>query len=357
MESNSSIDKKKIDESLKNLLNLFDESEAILKGIALPTKPIQKNEYNLNELVENIADGKVSLIQENSSKEIGAPSASDDDRMMAGLSLSERLKAKLNASKSQNSNFEPNRGSVSNKTTSKNNSFNEKSFSSRLASNQKTQNNLDSNINNLTNKNYQKQKSDNIQIGNNVNLTNSTYNELHDYVMNCTHCPECSNRQNVLFGEGKIPSRLIVIGEGPGKNEDSTGRLFVGPSGVFLDKWLAGIHLNMRDDVYLSNIVKCFSGTNPTLKRANYCKIYLEKQIDFVKPEAILVLGKVAANSLLNNELPLNQMRERVLNYKGIPVVVTYHPAAVLRNEQWKRPVWNDLKQIASILNIDLQRR
>jgi DNA polymerase len=254
---------------------------------------------------------------------------------MAGLSLSQRLKAKLNSAKSQDTSSEQNKERVPN-----NNSSQEPSLASRLTQAPQINNNP-------------KRKG----FGNAFDASKASYQELHDYVMNCTHCNECSNRLNVLFGEGKLPSRLMVIGEGPGRSEDATGRLFVGPSGDFLSKWLSSIHLNMREDVYLSNIVKCFSGTNPTPQRANYCKQFLERQIDFVKPDALLVLGKVAANSLLNNELPLNQMREKDLSFKGIPVVVTYHPAAVLRNEQWKRPVWNDLKRTASILQIDLTRR
>lgn len=343
----SNIDKKKINESLNSLLTLFYESEAILKGNALPTNPFQKAEYNLDELVENIATGNISQHKTVLPKEKNGTSI-DEDRKMAGLSLSQRLKAKLNASKEQAMNSEQNRGMVpTNAQSNVNNSSQEPSFASRMALTQQqhiNHNNSNSTVN---------------QMGaiNNFDASKASYQELNDYVMNCTHCSECSNRHNVLFGEGKLPSRLMVIGEGPGRSEDATGNLFVGPSGDFLFKWLSGIHLNMREDVYLSNIVKCYGGTNPTPQRANYCKSFLERQIDFVKPEAILILGKVAANSLLNNELPLNQMREKDLSYKGIPVVVTYHPAAVLRNEQWKRPVWNDLKRIASILNIDLKRR
>lgn len=300
MENN--IDKNKLNESLNSLLELFDESEMILKGPALPSTSINKSENNFENLVEKIANK--TLDQENIIPlEIPNPSSNSNLSQMEGLSLSQRLKARLSESKIQNT--------------------------------QKNQN--------LENKD--------------IDLSQLSYNELASYVMKCTHCKECSNRQNVLFGEGKLPSRLMVIGEGPGGRENATGRLFVGPSGDFLSKWLASIHLDMREDVYLSNIVKCWSGTNPLSESANYCKRYLERQIDFVKPQAILILGKVAANSLLNNQLPLNQMREKPLNYKNIPVIVTYHPAAVLRNEEWKRPVWNDLKHLASILHIDLSRR
>lgn len=350
----SNIDKKKINESLNTLLTLFDESEAVLKGSVLPTNPIQKTEYNLEELVENIASGKISHHKDDSTKENNLIS-SNDEKQMAGLSLSQRLKAKLNASKAQGTNSEKTRAMASdNASFNKNNSSQGPSFASRLALTKQQRNiknqNTPINIGAMNNSNQ-------MGMPNNFDVSKASYRELHDYVMNCTYCSECSNRLNVLFGEGKLPSRLMVIGEGPGKYEDSTGRLFVGPSGDFLKTWLSSIHLDMREDVYLSNIVKCFSGTNPTPQRANYCRNFLDRQIDFVKPEAILILGKIAANSLLDNELPLNQMREKNLSFKGIPVVVTYHPAAVLRNEQWKRPVWNDLKQIASILNINLKRR
>jgi DNA polymerase len=343
MESNNNIDKKKLNESLNTLLNLFDESEGVLKGDVLPSNPIQKTNYNFEDLVENIANGTLNTEKTNQENQNNLTSSIDEEREMAGLPLSQRLKAKLNRAKSQND------GSTSNNENQSNLNNNRlpqnDSLVSRLASTQ--QQRIDN----------QRAQNDINNSQNNFDVSNASYNDLQNYVMNCTHCPECNNRLHVLFGEGKLPSRLMVIGEGPGRSENATGRLFVGPSGDFLSKWLSSIHLNMREDVYLSNIVKCWSGTNPLPQSANYCKRYLERQIEFVKPEAILILGKVAANSLLNNQLPLNQMRNVDLKYNNIPVVVTYHPAAVLRNEQWKRPVWNDLKRIASMLNINLNRR
>lgn len=185
-----------------------------------------------------------------------------------------------------------------------------------------------------------------------ISVERSTFTQLNDLVNNCNLCNVADKRKNILFGEGPIPARLMVIGEGPGKDEDSTGRLFVGRSGQFLSRWLTAISLNIRKDVYLSNVIKCFSGTNPSKTEVAHCIKYLERQIQFVKPEAILVLGKVAANGLFKTDLPLNQYRGKILRYDNIPVIVTYHPAAVLRNPEWKRPVWEDIKKIATILNL-----
>lgn len=187
-----------------------------------------------------------------------------------------------------------------------------------------------------------------------INVENCTFNQLKDLVFNCALCKAKKTRKNILFGEGPIPSRLMIIGEGPGKDEDRTGHLFVGKSGQYLQQWLNAISLDMKKDVYLSNVVKCYSGTNPSSIEVSLCIKYLERQIQFVKPEAILVLGKIAANGLFKEDKPLKDFRGKFLRYKNIPVIVTYHPAAVLRNPQWKRPVWEDIKKIAQVLSLDI---
>jgi DNA polymerase len=336
MESKTNIDKEQLKKSLNAMLSLFDESEAVLKGNALPQSSIKSKSVDLDALVDNIADGNI-LSADSPSVDAASSSIAEEE----GLSLSERLSRRLMTKKSQN----PIPVAPSN---NQNQNFRREYNLNRFNVNQAQSNSKISSQPNLI---------DPVMNQNSKPISSMSFEELRHEVLNCKECSECSNRKNVLFGEGPVPSRLMVIGEGPGSHEDSSGRLFVGPSGDFLYKWLKSINLDMRRDVYLSNIVKCFSGTNPTPQRANRCKAYLERQIDFVRPQAILVLGKVAANSLFNNENSLTSMRENVLNYKNIPVIVTYHPAAVLRNETWKRPVWEDLKRLAFILNNNSERR
>ncbi len=183
-------------------------------------------------------------------------------------------------------------------------------------------------------------------------FSEKNYFELEKIVLNCTKCIASSTRNSVVFGKGEKPAKLMVIGEGPGKEEDARGDLFVGKSGQYLYKWLHSINVNVDSEVYFTNIVKCFSGSNPTQEIVDSCLPYLERQIELVNPKVILILGKIAANNLFKNELSLNGMREKIHTYKRIPCIVTYHPAAVLRNPTWRRPVWEDLKKVKQLIKI-----
>ncbi len=178
------------------------------------------------------------------------------------------------------------------------------------------------------------------------------YFELEKTVLSCSKCMAANIRKHVIFGKGPRPASLMVIGEGPGRDEDYNNDLFVGRSGQYLYKWLEAINLNVQSDVYLSNIVKCFSNNNPTKDMVDLCFPYLERQIELVNPKAILVLGKIAGNTLFKQELPMKDMRGKIYTYKRIPCIVTYHPAAVLRNPDWRRPVWDDIKKVKQLINI-----
>lgn len=178
------------------------------------------------------------------------------------------------------------------------------------------------------------------------------YFELEKIVLNCSKCEAANIRQNIIFGKGNRPSTLMVIGEGPGREEDLNNDIFVGKSGQYLYKWLESINLNVKEDVYLSNIVKCYSSTNPTKEIVKACSPYLVRQIELVNPKVILVLGKIAANFLFDLELSMKDYRGKIYTYKRIPSIVTYHPAAVLRNPEWRRPVWEDLKKIKQLISI-----
>lgn len=182
--------------------------------------------------------------------------------------------------------------------------------------------------------------------------------QLRSLVDACTDCPLYQRRNKVVFGSGPIPSSLMIVGEGPGENESISGNLFVGRSGDELDKWLKAIGLDMRGDVYLSNVIKCFPGKRqPEPAELASCKKYLDRQIQIVQPKLILCLGKVAGQELSGTALSLTKMRGTLYQYHRVPVLVTYHPAAVLRNPEWKLPVWHDLQRVAKQLGIQIPHR
>ena len=171
-------------------------------------------------------------------------------------------------------------------------------------------------------------------------------------VAKCTKCRLCEGRSNTVPGEGPSNARLVVVGEGPGRVEDETGRPFVGPAGELLTKILAAIELP-REQVYICNIVKCRPPENrqPLYDEIATCIPYLYRQIDLIKPKVILAMGNTAAQSLLDTKQSLGAMRNRVHRFRGIPVIVTYHPAALLRNPNWKRPTWDDVRIARSLLD------
>jgi uracil-DNA glycosylase len=164
-------------------------------------------------------------------------------------------------------------------------------------------------------------------------------------VATCTKCALCEGRTHTVPGEGPDDARLVVVGEGPGRVEDETGRPFVGPAGELLTKILAAIDLP-RERVFICNVVKCRPPENrvPQYDEIAACVPYLFRQIELVKPTVILAMGGIAAQTLLNTKQSLGAMRNQVHRFRGIPVIVTYHPAALLRNPNWKKPTWDDVR-------------
>ncbi|MCR4676065.1 MAG: uracil-DNA glycosylase [Sphaerochaetaceae bacterium] len=174
-------------------------------------------------------------------------------------------------------------------------------------------------------------------------------------VQNCTRCQLCKTRTNTVFGEGCTYKPLVmVIGEGPGEKEDLSGRPFVGPAGEFLDKWLAAIGLSRDTNTYIANIVKCRPPQNrdPMDEEKDACKAFLYQQIALVMPKAILCVGKPASMLMTGKtDATMASLRQKLFLYDySIPMICTYHPAAVLRNLEWKAPVWEDLKKLRSII-------
>jgi DNA polymerase len=164
-------------------------------------------------------------------------------------------------------------------------------------------------------------------------------------VASCTKCRLCEGRRHTVPGEGPPDARLVVVGEGPGRVEDETGRPFVGPAGELLTKILAAIDLP-RQRVFICNVVKCRPPENrvPQYDEIAACVPYLFHQLDLLKPAVIIAMGGTAAQTLLNTKQSLGALRNQVHRFRGIPVIVTYHPAALLRNPNWKKPTWDDVR-------------
>lgn len=175
----------------------------------------------------------------------------------------------------------------------------------------------------------------------------ATLEEIRNAVHSCRNCPLGSNRLNPVFGEGNPNARLMFIGEGPGRDEDIQGRPFVGKAGMLLDKMITAMQFS-REEVYIANIVKCRPPDNrvPTPEEAQCCIGYLKRQIELIRPEVIVLLGATAVKYLLNVTSGISRLRGRWLSYENIPVMATFHPAFLLRQESAKRETWNDLQQV-----------
>jgi DNA polymerase len=177
-------------------------------------------------------------------------------------------------------------------------------------------------------------------------------NELSSRVSACTACPLHQGRTNAVFGKGSPKTAVMFIGEGPGRDEDLKGEPFVGRSGQLLTKILSAIDLE-RGDVYITNIVKCRPPQNrdPVEDEVRRCEQYLVEQIDLIRPRLICALGRIAAQWLLDTKEPLGTLRGADNRYRGIPVLVTYHPAALLRNPELKREAWEDFKKLKALIS------
>ncbi len=179
-----------------------------------------------------------------------------------------------------------------------------------------------------------------------------TLDELNSITSGCLKCTLGHTRTNLVFGVGNPKSRVMFIGEAPGADEDAQGEPFVGRAGQLLNKILAAIEMK-REDVYICNILKCRPPDNrdPMANEMEICTPYLEKQIDLIKPEFIICLGRIAAQWLLKTNDSLTKLREKVHEYKGAKLIITYHPAALLRNPNWKRPAWEDMKMFKKMFD------
>ena len=171
------------------------------------------------------------------------------------------------------------------------------------------------------------------------------WDELKASVEGCIACPWFQFRTRTVFGIGDKNADWLYVGEGPGAQEDATGEPFVGQAGKLLDNMLTAIGLKRGQNVYIANIVKCRPPDNraPTSHEAHQCAPYLARQIELMKPRLIIALGKVAAENLLHTDANLGSLRGRLHQHSGIPVIVTYHPAYLLRTLPAKAKAWEDL--------------
>lgn len=182
---------------------------------------------------------------------------------------------------------------------------------------------------------------------------------LSGNVAGCSRCQElATTRTQTVFGVGNPEARLCFVGEAPGADEDRQGEPFVGRAGQLLNRIIQACGMQ-RDDVYICNILKCRppGNRNPEPEESRNCRGFLERQLEIVQPDFICCLGGVAAKELLGVNLPMHRLRGRLHDYRGIPVVCTYHPAYLLRNPQAKRPVWEDMQMLMKEMGIEIPQR
>lgn len=168
---------------------------------------------------------------------------------------------------------------------------------------------------------------------------------LAETVAACRACKLCEGRRNTVFGVGPQRADWMVVGEAPGEREDLQGEPFVGQAGKLLDNMLAALTLNRREHVYIANVLKCRppGNRNPEPDEVAQCEPFLRRQVDLVQPRIILAMGRFAVQTLLQTTEPIGRLRGRAHTYNGVPVVVTYHPAYLLRNLPDKAKAWADL--------------
>lgn len=180
------------------------------------------------------------------------------------------------------------------------------------------------------------------------------YDTLKELALGCTRCRLSENRTQVVFSDGPRHARLMVVGEAPGANEDRTGLPFVGAAGKYLDLLLATVGLSREESVYIANVLKCRPPGNrdPKPDEIECCSPYLRKQIDLVRPEVLLAVGSFSGKLLTGRDkVALGELRGEVHSYHGVPLVVTYHPAALLRNARWTRSFWEDLQLLREVMD------
>ena len=175
----------------------------------------------------------------------------------------------------------------------------------------------------------------------------NNWEELEESIKNCNKCKLCTNRKNIVFGTGNKNADIMFIGEGPGADEDMQGIPFVGKAGQLMNKAFEGLGIK-REELYIANIVKCRPPNNrvPEKNEATACLDYLRNQVILVKPKIIVLLGSTALKNILGEEYKITAMRGKWIEKNGIKYMPTWHPAALLRDENKKIEFWQDLKLV-----------
>jgi DNA polymerase len=175
----------------------------------------------------------------------------------------------------------------------------------------------------------------------------ASLSDLNAAICDCVKCSLGNTRTKFVFGVGSPNADIVLVGEAPGADEDIQGEPFVGRAGQLLNKILEAVHFK-REEVYICNILKCRPPNNrePQADEIDTCEPHLWKQLELIKPKIIVCLGRIAAQTLLRTTDTLTNLRGKIHNYRGIKLVVTYHPAALLRNPNWKKPTWEDVQWI-----------
>ena len=182
-------------------------------------------------------------------------------------------------------------------------------------------------------------------------IANMDWAQLQSAVAACTGCGLSQSRQQAILGEGLASADWMIVGDAPGEEEDKAAQSFAGPAGQLLDNMLKALSLT-REQVYLTHALKCRTpvGRNASQVEVSHCATYLARQVELVQPKVILAMGRTAALALLQSAEPLGKLRSQVQSFKGVPVVVTYPPAYLLRNQADKAKAWADLCRAASLV-------
>ena len=192
------------------------------------------------------------------------------------------------------------------------------------------------------------------KLAQNISAENNNLASLDEIIKKCKKCNLHKTRQNTVFGEGDPDSNIMIIGEAPGREEDEAGKPFIGRAGKLLNEFLKSIDLN-RDSVFIVNTIKCRPPENrdPEASEINACSDYLDQQINIIKPKVLVLLGKIAANRLLGEDMPMSELRLKkfFIDKYDIPIIVFYHPAYILRSPSQKKKVWDDLQYLKGIID------
>ncbi len=177
--------------------------------------------------------------------------------------------------------------------------------------------------------------------------------EIKEEIACCEKCILSQGRTNTVPGYGVLGPFVMCVGEAPGADEDKTGKPFVGRAGQYLDKWLHAINLSRDTNCFIGNIIKCRPPNNrdPRPEEMEVCLPFLQRQIELIKPKTILTLGRISSQVLSGSSKGIGALRGETFDYMGIPCIPTYHPSGVLRNPEYRQPVWDDLRRLKELFS------